>query len=166
MILKSQNQWWWFLDHWHLDSSKYFLVSNLCGRRSSNGSNLQLKVFISQFWLRHARWNIILQLFCQRVHLLSRAYKTTKIERYKWQFRISWFLTITYSVTKKNLLESWKNSYNFKMLGWSRVLRILISPTSLSRSSWARCFLFIILTALKALDSLCKHFLTSPNAPI
>jgi hypothetical protein len=72
---------------------------------------------------------------------------------------------LTYSVTKKNLLESWKNSYNLRMLGWSRVFRILISPTSLSRSSYARCFLFIILTARKALDSLCKHFLTSPNEP-
>ena len=71
----------------------------------------------------------------------------------------------TYSVTRKNLFESWKNSYNFKMLGWSRFLRMLISPRSLSFSSFARLFLRMILTALNAFDSLWRHFLTSPNAP-
>ena len=43
---------------------------------------------------------------------------------------------------------------------------MLISPRSLSFSSLAKLFLFMILTALNALDSLWRHFLTSPKAPI
>lgn len=51
------------------------------------------------------------------------------------------------------------------MLGWSKHFKISISLRSFCFSSSARRFLFIILTALKAFVSLCKHFLTSPYAP-
>lgn len=100
-------------------------------------------------------------LFCNFVKQFTAW--TQSIEKMKLQNN---FDVGTYSVTRKNLFESWKNSYNFKMLGWSRFRRILISPRSLSFSSFARLFLLMILTALNAFDSLWRHFLTSPNAPI
>ena len=75
--------------------------------------------------------------------------------------RIDW----TYSVTRKYLFWSWKNSYNFKIFGWSKHFRISISFNSFYFSSSASRFLFIIFTALKAFVSLCRHFRTSPYAP-
>ena len=72
---------------------------------------------------------------------------------------------ITYSVTIQNLLSSSKNSCILIMLGWSIVLRIVISFKSIS---FSYCLIFdflMIFTARYDELSLCIQSLTSPNAP-
>ena len=152
-----QSQWWLFSDHLYLYSLVSFQVSNPCVLFISDDSNLWLTVSVLLFWLHLAHWNIILLQFYQTVPLRYKVYKNT--HHYKWDNNS------TYSVTRKYLFWSWKNSYNFKMFGWSNCFRMSISLRSFCFSSSASRFLFIILTALNALVSLCKHFLTSPYAP-
>jgi len=101
ICLMFRSQWSLSLGHSDLDSSRYFLVSDLCELSAFGGSSWWLIVSVSLFWRRHARWNAVLPLSCRIARRRCRAWENKKIMRTINQIHLLCHQEISFLILKE-----------------------------------------------------------------